>query len=257
MARQAGKTVPVHFKMDTGMGRLGPRWEDAPSMILEITGLKNVSLEGLFSHFPSADLLDDFSLEQIERFKNVAKAVEEKKVFIPFKHISNSSGIIAYNDPYFNLVRPGIVLYGTAPSAVMEERILPRPVFHWKTRILEIKNFKPGDTVSYGRTYTVKEPTRAAVIPLGYADGFLTLNSNNGTVIIGEKPCAILGRVCMDYFVVDLKNVPEAEVEDEVSVYGDFDEIRPMDIAKRTGLIPYEILTNVNQSTPRIYLKGE
>ncbi len=245
--------VNFHFKVDTGMGRLGPHFKDAKKIILNLMNYKNIQFQGLFSHFPSADLLDDFCIEQILHFKDLIHFLEEQKISVAYKHISNSSGIIEFNDPFFNLVRPGILLYGTYPSREIAHEVLIKHVVSWKSNVIEVKKMKKGQTISYGRTYKLDVDKTIGVIPVGYADGFSTLNSNNGFVYVKNKKCSVLGRVCMDYFMVDASGI-DINVGDEVEIYGDKEDIKVENVAKRTGLISYEILTNINYNTKREYI---
>jgi len=251
-ARKMNKDVKAHFKIDTGMGRLGFRWNEAKDEILKISGLKNIHLEGLFSHFPSADIEDDFSLEQISRFKETAEILSEKGIFFHYKHIANTSGILRYNDPYFNLVRPGIVLYGAYPSSQMSAYIKPQTAAVWKSRIIQTKKLKQGDSVSYGRIHTLNQPKEIGIVPVGYADGFSTLNSEKGFVYAEKHLCPVLGRVCMDYFMIDITG-KKIHTGSEVMIYGDEPEIRVEKTAERTGLISYEILTGISKKTDRFY----
>lgn len=251
-AEKAGQEVPVHIKVDTGMGRLGFKPEKLLEDIHSLKKLSHLKLEGIFSHFPTADLLDDFSQEQIDSFKILIENLKEKGVEFSIKHIDNSSGIIAYNDPFFNAVRPGIILYGVSPSNAISELVSPKTTVRWKSKVIQIKMLQKGESVSYGRTFQAEKNMKIAVVPCGYADGFSTLNSGNGQVLVQGEICPVLGRVCMDYFMVDVSEL-ELNVGEEVLLCGEEKGISPEDIAGRTGLIPYEILTGIDRSTPRVY----
>ncbi len=253
ISKQNKLTTSYHFKMDTGMGRLGPCPKEALKTILKIENLTNIKMEGLFSHFPTADLLDDFTNLQIKKFKDFIRTLKEKKINPAYKHLANSSGAIAFNDPFFNLIRPGIILYGTYPSDEIKKKYKTNHIATWKSKIIYKKKMKKNQSISYGKTYILEKDMDVAVIPVGYADGFSTLNSNNGFVYIKNKKCNILGRICMDYFIVDITKI-DAAIEDEVLIYGDHEGIRVEDISKRTGLIPYEILTNISTTINRIYI---
>jgi len=252
LAAKQNIVVPVHIKVDTGMGRIGISLESAVKQITAISSLSSLKITGIFSHFPSADLLDDFTQLQISSFKTLCLALEKEGISIAMKHIANSSGLISFNDPFFNAVRPGIVLYGTYPSKQMKDIIFPQNVVTWKSRVIQVKQVQKDETISYGRTFKAPGEMKVSVIPVGYADGFSTLNSGKGLVYIQESPCPILGRICMDYMMVDTNHL-EVSVGDEVILCGDYDGIRPDEIAQRTGLIAYEILTGINASTNRRY----
>lgn len=253
IAAKKKKQLTVHIKVDTGMGRLGLSTQEAYDEILKIKTLPEINMEGIFSHFPVADALDDFTLTQIESLKNLIERLKEKNIGFSIRHIANTSGLIAYNDSYFNRVRPGIVLYGTYPSKDMKDMILPETTIQWKSRLVQTKTIQAGDTISYGKTFKAEKRMSIGVVPVGYADGFSTLNSSKGMVYIHGQPCPVLGRVCMDYFMVDLGSLT-ARTGDEVILYGNQDGIRPDEVAERTGLISYEILTNISSRIKREYV---
>lgn len=253
-ASKQNKVIKVHVKVDTGMGRLGVPFFKAVDFIKELSKLENLEIEGIFSHFPSADLLDEFTFEQISRFKAICLELEKDAIQIPLKHISNSAGLTEFNkDPFFTAVRPGIMLYGAPPSSVIAKNLKAQQVITFKAPIIELKELKKGDTVSYGRTFKAKKDMKVAVVSAGYADGYSTLNSSKAVLYLKDKPHKILGRVCMDYLMIDISGT-EASLGDEVLLYGDKDGIRAEDIAKQTGLIAYEVLTNVSQRVPRKYV---
>lgn len=252
-AQEMGETIKVHIKVDTGMGRLGVKLNQAKDTILKIATLSNLKVQGVFSHFPSADLLDDFSLVQIKKFKELVFVLEQEGLKIPLKHIANSSGIIAYNDPFFTAVRPGIILYGLAPSQKINSLVLPKPLALWKSALIEIKTLPQGHGVSYGQTHVLPQKALLGVVPVGYADGFSTLNSNKGKVLIQNQLCPILGRVCMDYFMVDLTKI-NAKIGDEVIIYGNYKGVKIEEVAQRTGLISYEVQLSLSLSIDRKYV---
>jgi len=196
-AVRRGREAVFHFKLDTGMGRLGLSPEEALPELQAILALDSLKLEGVFSHFPGADELDSFSLEQIQIFKDFIGQLTVRGIDVPFRHMTNSSGILAFNDPDFNLVRPGLILYGAHPSSLIREKFHSRHVIEWKSVLLFQKNMLPGQSISYGRTFMVPKPMRVGVVGAGYADGFSTFNSNKAQVQIAGKLVRVLGRDSM------------------------------------------------------------
>ncbi|HOJ50237.1 MAG TPA: alanine racemase [Spirochaetota bacterium] len=250
IAYSKGKVVRAHVKVDTGMGRLGVVYDDAEELIKKVKELKNINLEGVFTHFPSADIKDDFTLEQISLFKRLIDKLKEHNILFKYLHSANSGGIVFYNDTFFNLVRPGLLMYGAYPSEAVEKAINVNNSIKWFSNILEIKKIKKGSSVSYGRTFKTDKDMKIGVVGVGYADGFLSLNSNNGFFYINGRRANIIGRVCMDYTIVDISGI-EAKIGDEVIICDSIDGIRINDISKRTGLIPYEVLTGIGPGVRR------
>lgn len=253
-AKKQGKSLRVHVKIDTGMGRLGIRYDEAPERLEEIMSLQGLSLEGIFSHFPSADVERDFSEEQVRRLKKIQENMRLAGKKIPLCHIANSEGI--WNIPSsfgeeFTHVRPGISLYGVASS---ERGLLP--VMSLRTKIVQIKSLRKGETVSYLRQYVVqREREYIAVLPLGYADGVPTCGSGKYEVVIKGKRYPQVGRVCMDYMMVSLDDNPD-QIEEgtEVEVFGS--SISLQEFAKKSYRIPYEVMCGVSKRVPRVY-RGE
>ena len=254
LAQQANKKIKAHIKIDTGMGRIGLPYDSCINEIANICMLKNVEIQGLFTHFPSADLLDDeFCSEQINRFKNFYHALEEKSIQIPLKHIANSSALVAYPESRLDAVRPGILLYGTYPSDAIKELITVENVATFKAKIIFLKYVSEGETVSYGRTFTCQRKTLVAVIGAGYADGFSTLHSSKAFVYTRGRFAPVLGRVCMDYTMIDVTGIDGIQEGDDVILYGDGGE--EIDYySSKIGIIPYEALTGVSKRVPRVYV---
>lgn len=245
------QVIPVHIKVDTGMGRLGVKVNEAFDFIRKLTDLGNLRIEGIYSHFPSADIPDiEFTEHQIVIF---SKLVSQSKCFLQFQsHLANSSGIINFPNAHFDVVRPGIMLYGCYPSPYTRAQINLSKVITLKTEVICLKKIDPGESVSYGRTFIAKDERKVAVLPIGYADGYSTLLSNIGEVVIQNKKVPVIGRVSMDYTMVDVTSLNDIQIGEEVVLIGD--GITEEEIALKTGLIPYEILTSISKRVPRIYV---
>lgn len=247
---------PVHLKIETGMGRLGLTQNELTTLISAHRFPSCLRLEGLMTHLADADGSgSDATEEQIRRFRNALKIVLEGGFQVPFVHMSNSCGAVRFPSTHFSLVRPGIMLYGyhTLPSTVKTPDL--KPVLALKTRIAQLRTLQPGATVSYNRTFTVRRPTRIAVLPIGYANGLSRRLSNRGAVLIRGHRAPITGLVCMDMVMVDVTEIPDAAVGDETVLIGrqGHDEITASEIATWTDTIPYEILCAISPQIPRLY----
>ncbi|MDH4129779.1 MAG: alanine racemase [Spirochaetota bacterium] len=247
--------IPVHIKVDTGMGRLGVRLDEAFNFIEKIYNLKNLKIEGIYTHFSDAHTADNsFTNHQINVFTKLIKQIDvlikESNNFI--YHLANSSAIICYPNSHFNAVRPGLMLYGCYPSSYVEDQIKLSKVISLKTKIVSIKEIKPGDGVSYDRTFVAKQKTKVAVIPIGYADGYHTTLFNKGEVIINNIKLPVIGKICMDYTMIDVTSIGDTNIGDDVILIGN--GITEEEIASKTGLIPYEVLTGIGKRVPRIYI---
>jgi alanine racemase len=244
--------LSVHLKVDTGMGRVGLKTEDALAEILKIAEIKNLHLEGLMSHFSDADLKDrDFSEIQLSRFLRLIKSLKEKKIHFKFFHVANSAAILGFPKSHLDMVRPGIMLYGYGP---VKKDIL-KPVLSLKSRIIFIKKVPAGTPISYGRTFITKRESLIATVPVGYADGYSRRLSNQGEVLINGRRAPVVGRVCMDTIMIDVTEIPQAREDTEVVLIGTQgkEKITAQDIAEKTGTIPYEVLTGISKRVKRIY----
>ena len=252
--------MKVHVYVDTGMGSIGVKHDKAVEFVKFAKNLKNLLIDGIYTHCSSSDEKDlAFTNLQIKRFRDVLDALDASKACIPLRHMANSGAILGYPEAYFNMVRPGLSLYGLYPSEDISRDIGIRPVMSFKTRIIHIKNMESGDVVGYGRTYRITKPTRVATLPLGYDDGYNRLLSNQGEVLIRGKKASIIGRVCMDQCFVDVTNIKDVSVGDEVVLYGSqAQESIPIEsIAKQLNTIPYEVTCSISKRVPRIYTNKE
>ena len=257
-AVRAKKTLKIHIKIDTGMTRIGYRnvETDVPE-ILEISRLPGIEVEGVFTHFARADETDIAPARiQYEKFQEFLHALEEKGLSIPMKHCSNSAGIIRMQEANLDAVRAGIILYGLYPSPEVEQEPVPlKPLMSLRSHIAYIKTVEPGVEISYGGIFTTTRKTRVATIPVGYADGYARGLSNKGSVLIRGKRAPILGRVCMDQFMVDVTDIPEARELDQVTLLGrdQKDCITMEELGDLSGRFNYEFACCISKRVPRVY----
>ena len=220
-AVKQGKNMPFHFCIDTGMSRIGFQVSgESADICKSITELPNIFAEGLFSHFATADEKDlSKAVEQRNKYKAFCKMLSDREIEIPIKHLNNSAGIMNF-DEYFDMCRMGIITYGLYPSDEVDKDILDlEPIMSWHAKISHIKELEPNREISYGGTFKTDRVTKVATVPVGYADGFPRCLSNKGKVIINGKYAKILGRVCMDQFMVDVSDI-ECNINDEVVLFG-------------------------------------
>lgn len=253
-AIRRNKVAKVHIKVDTGMGRLGIREEELPAFT-KIFELKGLEVEGIYTHFSSAyEDEKSFTRAQISQFKKIVSRLFRQGYNIPISHAANSAAIINFSESFFDMVRPGLMLYGLYPSASMERYIDLKPALALKTRITFLKDIPPNTPISYGRTYVTKTPTRIGILPIGYADGYSRHLSNIGEVLIHGKRCKVIGAICMDHTIVDVKGV-EVNVGDEVVLIGGSGRgrITAEELARKAGTISYEIVSRIGPRIPRVY----
>jgi alanine racemase len=255
------RKAQIHLKIDTGMGRLGIRYSDTPAFLDELRRLPNLALEGIISHFASADELDEqgrtFTILQAERFEWVVAETRAAGFAPRYIHIDNSAGVLLGNCPDCNLVRPGITLYGSLPSPDFQGRADLRPVMRMKSRIAMLKWVEPGTTISYARRFTASDRTLVASVPVGYADGYPRSLTNKGEVLIRGQRARVTGTVCMDWIMLDVTGIDGVTVGDEVILMGadaSGNCIHAEELAAWAGTIPYEIFCGISKRVPRVYL---
>lgn len=252
----------VHLKIDTGMTRLGFFANDPtlPVQMEELTGLRHLHVEGVFTHFSCADSLHDgdvaFTRKQFDKFQNTIQMMSSLGMQPEIRHCCNSGAAILYPEYAMDMVRPGILVYGVHPSQDTAEHMALRPVMTLSSTVAQLRDVPAGSQISYGRTMTAKKDLRMAVVPVGYADGLNRAYSSGGSFLIHGREVPIIGRICMDMCMVDVTEVPDVKVGDTVTVFGvNAGNIISCDrIAERIGTIPYEVLCAVNKRIPRIYL---
>jgi len=255
-AYQRRTTINVHVKIDTGMGRIGTAPEDAPDLIASLKKLRNISVQGLMTHFADADLRDkQFALKQMDRFEALLKALEAAKIKVPVRHAANSAAVLDFHRAFFTMVRPGLMLYGYNPLEAGARCADLRPVLSLLTRIVFLKKVPAGVPISYGRTFTTKRASTIATLPIGYADGYGRGLSNKGEALVRGARVPVVGRVCMDMCMIDVTDVPAVREGDDVVLIGSqgSERITADDIAAKIGTIAYEVLCGISSRVPRIY----
>ena len=258
-AKKAGKTVKIHIKLDTGMSRIGfAVTEESVEEIVKISKLSNLCMEGVFTHFAKADEIDKEATRlQYQRFIEMLTRLEQRGIMFAIRHVSNTAAIIDLPEYNLDMVRCGIGTYGMYPSVdVQKNRVVLTPAMELKTHISYVKELPKGVGISYNGTYVTERPMRVATIPVGYGDGYPRLLSSKGRVLIHGKSAPILGRVCMDQFMVDVSKIPEAQQNDDVTLMGrDGHECIPTEeISGYAGTINYEIVCEVGKRIPRVYV---
>ena len=257
-ALDLGREVRVHVKIDTGMARLGLRWENIPQIAAFIEALRHLPglvVEGLFTHFATADSADQtYALRQLERFEAVLSALDERGLRPPLIHAANSAATLALPQARYDMVRPGVAIYGLAPSQDVQLPDGFRPALAFKTQVAQVKEVPPGEGISYGATYITTRTTTIAVLPVGYADGFRRAPANWGEVLVRGQRAPLLGRVCMDQCMVDVSDIPGVRQGDEVVLIGrqGADEMTAEQVAARLGTINYEVVAELLARVPRM-----
>ncbi|MFH1867877.1 MAG: alanine racemase [Candidatus Omnitrophota bacterium] len=258
VSARMGRRAKVHIKIDTGMGRIGIWHKDAVCFIKELVRFKNINIEGIFSHFPSADDNELLTRKQIRDFQAIINEIESLGIDIRYKHMANSTALVGYKESHMNLVRPGLMLYGLYPLSYSSKRkAILRPALSLKSRISFIKDVPSGRTISYGGTYKTRRAAKVATIPIGYGDGYSRRLSNKGHVLVKGIRVKILGIVCMDQIMADVTNVPGVSVGDKVTLIGKDKGcgITVEEIAEICETIPYEVVCWFDNRIPRIYIE--
>lgn len=266
-AQKVGKPIHVHIALNTGMTRIGfeaDADEESIEKIVSAVSLPGIATEGIFTHFAVADTADGnhYTDEQFQRFCAVVEALSARGITLTYRHCANSGAILQYpetvnlklsnGEPAFTMVRAGIILYGYYPDAGTKKTIDLRPVMTVKAHVVQVRDVKPGVTVSYGRTYTTQQPTQLAVVTVGYADGFHRAGSGRAQVMIHGKVVPVVGRICMDMCMVDVSGM-DVKLGDVVTVFGE-EGVTADTAAEAAGTISYEMLCAIDARIPRFYL---
>jgi len=257
LAAQYNRQVLAHVKVDTGMGRVGVPWQQVIEFIQYVAELKNIRIQGLYTHFATSDERDkSYAQLQFSRFQQIISQLQQRDIAIPLKHAANSGAILDLPETYLDLVRPGVMMYGYYPSNETSESIPLRPAMTFKSRVSFIKSVPENFSVSYGRKFVTSKPTRIATIPVGYADGYNRLLSNQGLVTIKGKKFPVVGRVCMDLILADIGDAENIQVGDEVILFGSAAQnaFTVNEICQLIDTIPYEVTCWVSSRVPRKYV---
>jgi len=255
----AAETHPVHVNVDTGMGRYGLLPDEVVPFLRAATRIPRVQIEGLYTHFATADEADrTYLIHQWRVFQAVLQATDAAGLTPPVRHACNSAAIFALPEAHLDAVRPGIATYGMRPSLDWDPPIPLRPVLTWKARVARVRTLPAGHGIGYGRTYVTTKPTTVALIPVGYGDGYHRILSNKGQVLVHGRRAPVLGRVSMDQIVVDVSHIPQVALEDEVVILGrqGNDAISAEELARWAQTINYEVTTAILPRVPRLYVGG-
>ena len=256
IARKAKSVASVHCEIDTGMGRQGFAVEEAPKELSDLTRISNVDIEGIFTHFASADIPEDpFTENQIRSFRQLLKQLDRDGIPYEAAHAANSAAIFNYPQSCFDMVRAGLFSYGVWPGERPDNVASLERVVTWESSIVLIRNMPGGASVSYGRTYRVPGPSKLAAVPVGYADGYPFALSNRGDVLVRGQRCPVRGRVTMNEMLVDVTDVSDAVVGDKVTLIGrdGKGEVTVEELAERANTISYEIMTGIGAAVAREY----
>lgn len=271
-AQKRRRMLDIHVKVDTGMGRLGPWYQEIPVFMSKIRLLRNLRVQGIYTHFPSADIDRSFTRKQIQQFVMLLQQLKAEGWQIPYVHAANSMGLAGYGTHLFNLARPGLMLYGLYPRPELEKKISLCPAMSVHSRIIFLKRIEKGRSISYGRTFIAPRPMTVATLPIGYSDGYLRGLSGKADVLIGGKRCPVLGRVTMDQIVVDVSRVKNSRLGMPVVILGRQgkqpggsplkgasglrEEVCAYELAQRARTINYEIVCGLGSRLPRVYKKS-
>ncbi len=252
-AKLRGMRINVHIKVDTGMGRIGVLHQNAQDLVRRIHKLKFINIEGIFTHFAFADMNKEFTSYQIDLFNRLIQKLNKDGICVPLVHAANSMGVIGYKNSHFNMVRPGLVIYGLYPKKDLKINL--RPVLSLKTNVLYTKRLPKGYGISYGHDYVTKKNTTIVTLPIGYGDGYPRILSNCAPVLIGGRRFKISGRICMDQMMVDVGD-SKIKVGNEAVLIGSQgkNRITAEELALLCDTIPYEIVCGLGSRVPRVYL---
>lgn len=261
-AIKLNRNAKIHIKIDTGMGRVGflPGYS-AVKDVMQIAKLPGIIIEGLFTHFASADETDKtYTQIQFEKFMSICTELNRIGIYIPIKHVSNSAGIMQYPNMHLDMVRPGIILYGMYPSNEVDKSIIDlKPAMTLKANITMVKEVEEGTSISYGRIFTTSRKSKIATVPIGYADGYTRLLTGKGQMLLHGQRVPVLGKICMDQCMVDVTDLDcEVSVGDEIVVFGSQGEETLLieELAEQVGTVNYELVCIIGKRIPRVYIQN-
>ncbi len=247
--------LKLQLKVDTGMGRLGMRPQDVAPLVRRLRALAGIELEGIYTHFAAADEDPTYTSLQLDRFKRVLKSIQAESLRLKYVHAANSAALLTSPESYFNLLRPGLLLYGLSPSTDIATTAKLQPAMSWKTYVAQVKTLPAGSSVGYGRTYRAGAAETIAILPVGYADGLRRSPHTWREVLVHGLRAPLVGRVSMEKIAINISQIPDVAIGDEVVLLGKQgdDEISPDEIASWLGTINYEVLTSIAPRAPRSY----
>lgn len=254
-AKSQGQRLDIHMEIDTGMGRLGVDYKEAFEFIQRVNRLQHLSIKGLFTHFPVAEMDRVFTKKQIVLLHDLVVRLDKAGLVVPYIHAANSMGVIGYQTRILNLIRPGLMLYGLPPVSGPLKNVRLKPALSVKSKVVFIKNIAKGQGISYGHTFVAKRPMRIATLAIGYKDGYLRGLSNKAFVLLGGKRCQVLGKVTMDQIMVDVTRVPAVRVGSPAVILGRQGKatITADELAVHANTISYEIICSLGNNLPRVY----
>ena len=255
-AKQRKAPINAHVKVDTGMGRLGFSLDELEGLAKALKSAECIRVEGAMSHFSCSEQRDAYGMAQISRFREAVSFLKAHAILPSLLHMANSGAVCQYPEAYFSMVRVGIMLYGSYSDSSLADKIPVRPIMKLASRVAYVKVFPAQSALSYGRTFITKRKTKVAYIAAGYADGIPRALSNKGAVLLHGQRCPIIGRVCMDWLLADVTDLPDVELGEEAVLMGAAgnDSITADEIAGHAGTIPYEILCSISRRTSRAYV---
>ncbi len=256
VAAKLGQSAAVHLKVDTGMGRLGIPLRSAKETIQKILLFSSLKMEGIYTHFPIAEEISSaYTEDQIRDFHNLIAVLGERGISFAYRHAANSAAILNYKSAHFNLVRPGLALYGIYPDVTLGAKVELTPVLHWRARVILVKLLQAGESVGYGRTFVAKEKSMIAILPVGYSHGYPVALSSQAHVVINGKRYPVAGRVSMDYIAVSLGSDVVRSGDIATLIGNDrAAKVTTEELAVLAQTIPYEIVTRINPQIPRVVI---
>lgn len=250
---QKNYPVKIHLEIGTGMGRTGIKPSRVSEFLEKIDNFKNIKVDGIYTHLSSADYDDSYTKKQLSGFNNAVNSAKEILGELKYIHCSASNGILNYPEHSYNLVRPGIILYGYESFAQAKEKINLNPTCKLKSKITYLKEVEKGTSIGYSREYITKNKTKVATIPIGYADGLKRCLSNIGEVVINKQKAPIIGKICMDGFMADVTDIENVSIGDDVYIW-DNELITLEEVANKANTINYEFLSTISNRVPRIFI---
>lgn len=258
-AKKLEKPIKVHVEVDTGMGRTGLSLDEALVTITQINNRSYLDVEGVFTHFPAADNDFTFTRQQIEKYVKLTEFLNKSGVKPIIRHVANSAGFLNFAESYFDMIRPGLIIYGISPNQTSQQIAALKPAMSLRTRIVNLRKIPKGNSISYERTYVTQRDSLIAVVTTGYGDGYPWVLSNNAEVLVAGQRAKVVGNVCMDLTMIDVTDIQKLKIGDMVTLIGKDgnDTITVNELAGWAKTIPYEVITRISPRVPRVFIKEE